>query len=542
MTPYPHARTERSLLFRGVSLVDGTGTEARPADVLLAGGRVARIEAAGTIPRGDAARTVDSDGLVLAPGFIDAHSHADCAPLLDGIDVSKISQGVTTEVVGNCGFSLAPCPPERRTEFARMCGRIFPPLSYDWPTVADLFERTDAGGYVTNTLPLVGHSVVRTAVLGTGDRAPDAGELELMRREVSGALAAGAGGLSSGLIYPPGMYGDADELTALAGVLEPQHTYTTHLRGEGTRLIESLTEALEVARRAGCRLQVSHLKAAGRGAWGSVVPAMKLMDSAYEQGIRVHHDAYPYEANSTLLAGCLPPWFHDGGHEAAMRRLHDPEALARAEYDIEHDDGTWDNWVAGSGWASILIAEAADHRDEGRTIDRIARARSRTPFQTLVELLIASELRSWMCVFAMSPEDVDAVMLHPRACVGSDGAPPGRDGKPHPRLYGTFTRVLARYVRETGGMSLPEAVAKMTSLPAAAFGLPDRGTLAVGAAADAVLFDPRQVADQATFVDPTRLSTGIETVVVNGTVTFERGRPTGVRAGRRLSPQAHRTD
>jgi N-acyl-D-amino-acid deacylase len=529
------ARAARSVLFRGADLVDGTGADARSADVLLAAGRVAVIAPAGTIPRADAERTVDADGLVLAPGFIDAHSHADCSPLLDGIDISKISQGVTTEVVGNCGFSLAPCPPPRRDEVSRMCGRLFPPLSYAWATLADLFDRTDAGGYATNTLPLVGHHAVRTAVLGTADRAADAEELGRMRAEVSRALAAGAGGLSSGLIYPPGMYGDVEELTALAGELSSEHIYATHLRGEGTRLLESVAEALDVARRAGCRLQVSHLKAAGREAWGSVVPAMELMDAASDGGVRVHHDVYPYDANSTLLSSCLPPWFHDGGHEATLERLRDPGALARAQWEIEHDDGTWDNWVAGSGWDRVLVAEAADPRDEGRTIDCIARARNQRPFQVLIDLLIAGDLRPWMCVFAMSPVDVEAVLLHPRACIGTDGAPVGKDGKPHPRLYGTFTRVLARYVRETGSLSLPEAIAKMTSLPAGAFGLQGRGTVTVGAAADVVLLDPERVADEATFVEPTRLSSGIEMVVVNGLVSFERGRPTGVRAGCRLS-------
>jgi N-acyl-D-amino-acid deacylase len=537
----PPVRAARSLLFRGVSLVDGTGSDARPADVLLAAGRVAAVASPGAIPRADAGRAVDGDGLVLAPGFIDAHSHADCAPLIDEVDVSKISQGVTTEVVGNCGFSLAPCPPEQRAAISQLCGRLFPPLAYDWVTVADLFEHADAGGYIVNAVPLVGHHAIRIAVMGTADRAPGPSDVERMRAEVSRALAAGAGGLSSGLIYPPGMYGDTDELAALASVLSSRHTYSTHLRGEGTRLLESVTEAVEVARRAGCRLQVSHLKAAGRGAWGSVVPAMKLMDSARQSGVRIHHDVYPYEANSTLLASCLPPWFHDGGHEATLARLHDPDALARAEREIEHDDGTWDNWVSGSGWDSILVTEAADSRDEGRTVADIARTRHRTPFQTLIDLLIVSDLRSWMCVFAMSPEDVEAAMLHPRGCIGSDGVPPGRQGKPHPRLFGTFTRVLARYVRETGRMSLPEAIAKMTSLPAEAFGLHGRGVVAVGAPADVVLFDPQRVADKATFTQPTRLSTGIEMVVVNGSVGFEHGRLVGVRSGRRLDPANQNT-
>ncbi|MEV7046287.1 D-aminoacylase [Amycolatopsis sp. NPDC051061] len=519
-------------LIRGATVIDGTGAPATASDVLLAEGKIAVMAERGQLR--DADRVVDADGLVLAPGFIDAHSHADNAPFLTGTDAAKLSQGVTTEVVGNCGFAPAPCPPARRAEIERLCGRLFPALSYDWSTVEELYATSDAHGYPTNVVPLAGHHPIRAAVLGMADRRPTAGELARMKAELSAALDAGAAGLSSGLIYPPGMYGDVDELAALAGELPLDAVYASHLRNEGGRLLDAVGEAIEVARRAGCRLQVSHLKAAGRPAWGSVKKALRLMDEAWDEGIRVHHDVYPYEANSTLLSACLPPWFHDGGYAATMERLRDPEALRRAEHDIAADDGTWENWVAGSGWDRVLVAGAGNADVEGRTLAELAERSRRRPFQVLTDLLVASELTAWMSVFAMSPADVTDALRHPRALVGSDGAPPGRGGKPHPRGFGTFTRVLARYVRESGLLSWEEAIAKMTSRTASAFGLACRGVIAAGAAADVVLFDPATVADRATFTDPARISAGIELVVVNGRIAFETGAVTGLRAGHRL--------
>ncbi|WP_410595618.1 N-acyl-D-amino-acid deacylase family protein [Amycolatopsis sp. lyj-23] len=519
-------------LIRGATVIDGTGSPATASDVLLADGKIAMTAERGQLR--DADRVVDADGLVLAPGFLDAHSHADNAPFLTGIDAAKLSQGVTTEVIGNCGFSPAPCPPGRRAEIERLCGRLFPDLPYDWSTVDELYGTSDARGYPTNVRPLAGHHVIRAAVLGTADRRPTADELTQMKAELSAALDAGAAGLSSGLIYPPGMYADADELATLAGVLPPGSVYASHLRNEGGRLLDGVSEAIEVARRAGCRLQVSHLKAAGRSAWGSVKQALRLMDEAWAEGIRVHHDVYPYEANSTLLSACLPPWFHADGHAATMERLRDPEVLRRAEHDIAADDGSWENWVAGSGWDRVLVASAGNADVEGRTLAELAEQRRQHPFRVLTDLLVASELTAWMSVFAMSATDVTDALLHPRALIGSDGAPPGGGGKPHPRGFGTFTRVLARYVREFGLLSWEEAIAKMTSRTASAFGLPGRGVIVAGAAADVVLFDPTTVADRATFTAPTLISAGIELVVVNGRIAFESGEVTGLRAGRRL--------
>ncbi|WP_197383281.1 N-acyl-D-amino-acid deacylase family protein [Mycolicibacterium mengxianglii] len=526
------------LILRAATVVDGTGADPYRADVTTTGMHITDIAGTGSAVT-DGAQVIDADGLVLAPGFIDTHSHADNAAFLPEPDLSKISQGVTTEVTGNCGFSLAPCPPERRDEMRALVGRIFPPLDFAWSEVSELYGTTDRAGYTINAVPLTGHSTVRTAAMGLEDRAPTADELARMRAGLREAIEAGSWGLSSGLIYPPGMFGDVDELVALAAELPEGAVYATHMRGEGRQILDSVDEAVAVARRAGCRLQVSHLKAAGRGAWGLVPKALKRLDSARAQGVIVHHDVYPYVANSTMLSACLPPWFQDGGHEATMRRLHDSAALARAETDLAHDDGTWENWVGGSGYHNIVVATTATHLEEGLTLDEVAAARGVSAFGALIALLLENELSASMCVFAMDEGDVEAALLGTGAMIGSDGLPPGTGGKPHPRLYGTFTRVLGRYVRERALLSLPEAVAMMTSRPAAAFRLRDRGVLRRGAIADLVLLNPDTVTDRATFSEPHQLSEGIELVVLGGRPAYASGRALSPRAGLRLRPEAH---
>lgn len=533
----PVALSAPATLIRGALVIDGTGAEGFVSDVFLESGRVAAVGGdASTIGR-QADLIVDGAGLVLTPGFIDAHSHADASPFLPGSDVSKISQGVTSEVIGNCGFSLAPAPEKFRLSIQELTGRLFPPLAFGWETVSEFLAETDRLGHATNTVPLVGHHAVRNAVMGLTDDPVTAETIRSMRTELAAALDAGVFGLSSGLIYPPGMFADQDELVQLASALPTDRTYCSHLRNEGRRLIEAVDEAIEVAKLAGCRLQISHLKAAGRSAWGQVPRALDRMDAARDRGMTVHHDVYPYEANSTMLASCLPPWFHEAGAEQTMRLLRDPIALDRAERDLGRDDGTWENWVAGSGWENVLIASTATHSDyEGLNLADAARRRGTSPFETLVDLLLENELKATMSVFAMHEDDVRAAIAHPFAMIGSDGLPLGTGGKPHPRLYGTFTRVINRYVNEQQLLTLPEAVARMTSVPAAAFNIPNRGVLRAGAAADAVLFEAEQVRDRATFADPELLSTGIETVFVNGHIAFTDSAATNRRAGQRLSP------
>lgn len=520
-------------LVRGAEVADGSGGPLVTQDVLLDRDRIAAVGPAGAYDGADCP-VVDADGLVLAPGFIDVHSHADNAPLLDEDDTSKILQGVTTEVVGNCGFSLAPAGPGRQDLLATFSQRIFPPLAWGWDGFGSFLAATDGRGYVTNYAPLVGHGTLRLAVLGMADRAPDAAELARMGGLLDEALDAGAFGMSSGLIYPPGLFSATDELVWLARRLPAGRVYATHMRGEGAHLLDSVREAVAIGAQAGCRVQISHLKVSGRPNWGRVGPALDELDQARRDGVAVTQDVYPYDRSSTMLTACLPPWFQEGGDPAVLGRLADPAALARARRDIENPDGSWESHVAGAGYEGILVSSTASHTFEGRTLTEIAGEQGTGPFDALVRVLQAEKLRVSMVIASMSEADVETVLAHPSTMIGSDGLPPGVGGKPHPRLFGTFPRVLGRYVRERGVLSLPEAVARMTALPAQVFGLTDRGRVAPGAIADLVAFDPGKIADRCDYRDPVHPPAGIAWVMQGGRFAVRDGRWLGTRLGRRL--------
>lgn len=526
----------RRTLVRGARVADGSGGPLARHDLLLDAGRIAAVAEPGSLDCADCA-VVDASGQVVAPGFIDVHSHADNAPLLEEDDTTKVLQGVTTEVVGNCGFSLAPVEAGNEELLAGLTGRIFPPIDFRWRSFAELLAVLDGRGYVTNYAPLVGHGTLRLAVLGMEDRPADGGELEQMRTLLDEALDAGAFGLSSGLIYPPGLFGDTGELVELARRLPADRLYATHMRGEGAHLLDSIEEALEIARRGDCRVQISHLKSSGRPHWGGAGRALDRLARARTDGVAVTQDVYPYDASSTMLTACLPRWFQEGGDPAVLARLDDAAAVTRLRGEIEGDTAEgWENHIAGAGYGGILVASTASHHFEGRTLPEIAEDLGVDPFDALVHVLRTERLRASMVTFSMAEADVEAVLADPATMVGSDGLPPGVGGKPHPRLYGTFPRVLARYVRERGVLDLPTAVVKMTSLPADVFGLPDRGRIAPGAVADLVAFDPDLVADACDYRDPVRPPTGIGWVMQAGTIVVCDGRWLGRRAGRRLEP------
>ncbi|NGO13152.1 D-aminoacylase [Streptomyces sp. HC44] len=506
-------------LVHGATVVDGTGAPPRAADVLVVDGRITAVEPPGRIPRGTSSyAAVDATGLVVCPGFIDAHSHADTSPLLETDDLSKIRQGVTTEIVGNCGDSPAPGRPYR--------------------SFTELFTALDERGYVTNYCPLVGHGSLRLAAMGMRDARATPEDLAVMRELAHEALDAGVFGLSSGLIYPPGAYSDREELASLAGLLPDGRVYATHMRDENERLLSSIEETLDVARRADCRVQVSHLKCGGRDSWGRMPEAVRLLDDARTAGVRVTHDVYPYEAASTHLSACLPPWTHEGGPDALLRRLNDRGELRRirAAVEAEHSAG-WENLVAGAGgYSSIMVSSTRSHAYEGRTLDEIGARLGMTPFDAMVQVLREERLQVTMVGFCMEERDIEVAMTAPGAMVGSDGLPFGTGGRPHPRLFGTFPRVLGRYVRERRTLELADAVRRMTSLPADTFSVPGRGRVAVGAVADLVALDPATVSHPGDYLEPDVAPTGISWVMLAGEVVVSDGRWAGIRRGRRLIP------
>ncbi|MHB1639438.1 MAG: N-acyl-D-amino-acid deacylase family protein [Candidatus Dormibacteria bacterium] len=502
----------------------------RQADVLVADGRVAEVVPPGRLEP-SSALVIDAAQQVVCPGFIDVHSHADGAPLLAEDDLTKILQGVTTDVVGNCGFSLAPVSDRYATELSALLGRLFPPIELQWRSVAELFAVSDAAGYVTNYAPLVGHNTIRLAVMGVVDRPPDPAELRAMARHLEEALTEGMFGLSSGLEYPPGMFAATDELLELARVLPADGIYTTHMRDEGANLLESISEALTVAEGASRRVQVSHLKSGGRANWGAIGGALGLLQAARAKGLAVGQDVYPYDAASTMLTASLPAWFQDGGDQALLARLRDRNALDRAR--VELSGGV----VFGDGRDGVLIASTASHRYEGLTVRAVAELLSIDPFEALIRILEEEQLRATMIVFAMSEPDVEEALCDPATMVGSDGLPPGAGGRPHPRLFGTFPRVLGRYVRERKVLGLAAAIAKMTSLPADTFGLTGRGRVVKGAVADLVMFAPDEVGEVGTYADPVHPPHGIAAVILGGMPVVADGVWLGRRRGVRLHPR-----
>jgi len=530
------------LLIRGATLIDGTGGPARRENVAIDGGRIVRLAPDGADR--DAVRVVDAGGLTLAPGFIDMHSHADFTLPSYPAAINSLAQGVTTEVVGNCGYSPAPLAVDARlADDQRAAARgLGPDLDWEWRTFGDFLDRLAAAAPAVNCIPLVGHGMLRMAVVGAEDRAATPSELDRMRSATAEALADGAWGLSTGLVYPPGSYAHTDEIVTVGTALQPvDGLYASHIRDEGDGLGDALLEAIEIGRRLGVRVEVSHLKAAGRANHGRSREALALLDGARAAGIRVHQDAYPYTAGSTLLTQLLPPWVHDGGTDALVERLASTETRARIAADVRDGLPGWPNYiVASAGWEGIRIAAVADPALAalgGMSIARAAAERHMDPLTLVLDTIAADRGATTMIVSLMAGDDVDAIILDPSTSIGSDQlGVTARDARVHPRAYGTFVRVLRRYVRERSVLDLPTAIHRMTGLPAATLGLLDRGRIEPGAVADLVLFDAATVGDTATYQNPGATPTGIEAVLLGGVFAVEGGQAVRPSLGRVLRP------
>lgn len=523
------------LLIKGGKVYDGTGAPWTMADVGVIGGRIAAI---GDLRGARAIKTIDAEGLCVSPGFIDIHSHSDLAVLVNSRAESKIRQGVTTEVVGQCGSSPAPLT-ERSMELGRQMAKEYG-LEITWNDMAGYIQAVTDNGTSINIVPVVGHGAVRAAVMGMERRAPTHEELGQMMQLVDQAMQDGARGFSTGLIYPPSSYADVDEISALAGVVARHDgIYMTHMRNESEGLMESIEETLEVGRRAGVRVQISHHKAVGRPNWGLPAQSLPRMEAARREGIDVTADQYPYIASSTGLSSVIPAWAHEGGNAKMLERMRDPETAKRIRAEIAESQEK-----RGGSWEDLFVASVsveADRQWEGKNIQQIADARGVDPITVVFDLLLSGQYVGQIR-FGMSEEDVKTIMRHPLVMTGSDGSclapygPLGR-GKPHPRNYGTFVRVLGKYVREEGNMELAEALRKMTSLPASRMRLVDRGILRPGMAADITVFNAETVGERATFLDPHQYAAGIEYVIVNGKATVWQGEHTGAAGGRVLVNQ-----
>jgi N-acyl-D-amino-acid deacylase len=518
-------------IFQGARIYDGTGSPPFVTDVALAGDRIALI---GDLGDHEARERVPCAGLALAPGFIDVHSHSDELWLADGRALSKICQGVTTEIGGNCGTSAAPLRGyalERKKRSAALYR-----VDVDWTTLDQFFSLVEREGVALNVASLVGLGTTRAGVSGPSERRLDDDELAAQALLVREAVEHGALGVSSGLIYEPSRYADVRELTALCAAARDSGAprYVSHLRDEGDGLLEAVDEAITIGVRAGVAVQCSHHKAAWKRNWGKVHASLEMIDRARSRGEAVFGDVYPYVAMWTDLGTILPDRARRGGPDATLARLRDHEgslAIALA-LNLEHREL----------WHDVLITDVRSERNAGAVglrIDELANLWHLSPARTVIRLLEEEELDVECAFFVMSEEDVATVLSAGFICIGSDAsarAPTGvtARGKPHPRTFGCFPRVFGRFVRQRKTLEIADAVRRMTALPAAIFGLEGRGTIAPGNFADLVVFDEEHVIDRATYEQPFAYPEGIVHVYVNGRAAVRSGEATRERAGRVL--------
>ena len=534
----------KTLLVNG-RIVDGTGAKGYAGSVAIDDDR---IFAVGQIDASGFDRVIDVAGRVIAPGFIDSHSHSDLKILVEPFVEAKIRQGITTEIFGQDGISMAPLPPQYigpwRKNLAGLDGDS-DAIDWHYRTTAGYFELMERTGLGLNVGYLVPHGNVRMEAMGLDDRLATPVELERMKAIVRREMAAGACGLSSGLIYIPCAYGDTAELIELCRVVaERDGVFVVHQRSEADEILASMEEILRIGRESGVRQHFSHFKVCGKENWGKIDQVVGLLEQARAEGLEVSLDQYPYVAGSTMLGVILPPWAHAGGTDQLLKRLQDDELRARMVRDIESGLPGWDNFVAFAGLDQIFVTSvktAANQDLVGRNLVEIGQMRGKDPYAAAFDLLFEEENAVGMVDFYGTEEHIRRFLLLPEQNVCTDGL---LSGKPHPRVFGAFPRVLGKYVREEQVLSLEQAVHKMTGKTAAVFRLHDRGRVAAGCIADLVVFDPETVIDRGTFIEPVQFPEGIDLVMINGQVAWEHGEAREQRAGRvlRKAPRPSATD
>jgi N-acyl-D-amino-acid deacylase len=523
------------IVIAGGTVFDGGGGAGERADVAIVSGRIAALA-----PRlsGGASRVIDAEGLAVAPGFIDIKTHSDFTLPINPRAESKARQGVTTEIVGHCGFSVAPCLPGKvqlLKDYLSPSAPWLPFRELSFPDYLDTFPATSV-----NAGMLVGHNTLRLMVMGMEDRAPGEGELARMSGLLEEALCAGALGLSSGLFTAPGSYAKPGEMIALGRVLKRHKAlYFTHLRDESSGVLESVEEAIGLGETCGVHVQIVHFKCSGTDNWGKVAKALAMLEAARQRGVAIDCDAYPYTAGSNPLKNILPQWVQAGGVEAMLERLKLPGTRVRIRADVAARG--LNNWGRIESWDAVRVS-ITPHLPQfaGRTIAQLAAERGLDPVDALCDYLIEDRGATRVLVTSISEEDVRELIRSPKALVGSDGncvATTGitSQGMPHPRFYGTFPRVLGHYVHDEKVVPLELAIHKMTGATAKALRLADRGFLREGLRADVTIFDPADFRDLATYDKPHQYPSGARTtVIVNGEIVVDAAAHTGATPGKVL--------
>lgn len=521
------------LVLRGGTIYDGSGLPPFVGDVGLRGDRIVAL---GDLSGARGQQELDVRGLAVAPGFVNVLSWATESLLVDPRAPSDTYQGVTLEVFGE-GFSMGPLNAEMKRQLVADQGD----LRYEvtWTTLGEYLEALEKKGVAPNVASFVGATTVRIHELGYANRPPTPAELERMRALVRAAMAEGAVGLGSSLIYAPAFYAGTDELVALAEAAAPGR-YISHLRSEGNRFLEALDELLEISRRAGVPAEVYHLKAAGQSNWGKMAAAISKIDAARAAGLDITADMYTYTAGATGLDAAMPPWLQEGGTEAWITRLRDPEIRAKVAAEMRTPTDAWENLMLAAGAERMLLVGFKTEALKpltGKTLAEVARARGKSPEETAMDLVVEDGTRVGTIYFLMSEDNVRRQVALPWMSFGSDEAAPATEGpflrsNNHPRAYGNFARLLGRYVRDEGLVPLAEAVRRLTSLPCENLKIRDRGRLRPGYFADLAIFDPAKVHDPSTFEAPHQYATGMVHVFVNGVPVLEHGVLTGRPAGR----------
>jgi len=524
-------------------IIDGCGNPWFKADIGIKNGKILKI---GNLKFSKAEKIINAKGLIVCPGFIDAHSHSDISILFNPILESSIKQGITTLIVGNCGMSLAPVNPSTKDLLLKDLSPFIPSnveLKIEWESFKEYLEKEEKMSFSSNIVHLVGHGTIRIAIMGFENREPSIEELEKMKELVAEAMEAGAIGMSSGLIYPPGAYSKTWELIELSKIVAKYGgIYCSHIRGEGATLIEAIKEAIIIGKEANIPIHISHHKASGKEQWGKTKETLALIENARENGIDITFDQYPYEAGMTSLSTLLPSWVHEDGLDKMLERLKIKEVRERIKKEIE-ESIVKHNLIKECGWENIYISSVKSEKNkfmEGKNLKQISQIRKENEFDTLFNILIEEEGQVTMIIFSMNEEDIRRIMKHNLQMFGTDSwaidSCKKESGMVHPRFYGTYPKVFRKYVKEEKLFSLEEAIRKMTSFPAQRFFLMDRGIIKEGMWADIVIFNLENIKDKATYENPHQYPEGIEYVLINGEIVIERGEYTGAMPGKVLKP------
>src|SRR6478672_4308421 len=530
------------IVIHGGRIIDGTGNPWYAGDIAISGGRIVAI---GKIPGGIARRVIEAKGLVVAPGFIDMLGQSETALLIDNRSVSKLAQGITSEITGE-GGSIAP---QNALTIAAAQPSLDPyHLKIDWTTLDEYWQRLAKKGMPINIGTYVGAAQVREAVLGDVNRAPTAEELEKMKALVEQAMQQGALGISTALIYPPGHYAKTEELVELAKVAARYGgIYATHMRSEGQNEVAAVREALRIGQEAGLPVEIFHLKVSGKGRAGKMIEIVRMIQEARDRGQDVTADMYPYLAGATALASSLPPWVADGGLNKLLERLRDPAVRQRIKTEMSSTgERTWENLYLDSGGApGVMVASVVNpelKQYTGKTVAEIAQAQKKEPLDALMDFVLADKGLSSALYFIASEEDLQTGLTQPWTSIGLDANELSLDGPlfephTHPRSFGSMPRFLGHYVRDLQLAPLEQAIRKITSLPAQRERLVGRGLIKEGFFADITIFNPDAIIDKATYTQPAQLAEGVKCVIVNGQVAFENGKATGAMAGKALKGQ-----